>query len=340
VTQTRPVAGWTMPLAVPSSLVYGAVVRARNALWSMGLGVGRASKPVVSIGNIVAGGTGKSPMSRLVAQWMLDAGVRPLLATRGYGARDGIADEVEEFKALVPGAAVAVDPSRRRGVAAASAAGERFDAVLLDDGFQHRALARDLDVVLIDAQRPCLSDWLLPAGWLREPVTALRRADAIVVTQADDVDDALSEKIASISGREPIAWCRLEPRTLELRRGPTVVEQPFEWLAGRSVVVWAGLANPERVVSVVRARGASVRAAPRLRDHQPYDQALLRQLLEQAKGVDAIVVTGKDWTKLEGRIPPFAPPIAVLRAGWRFAAGEAQFHSTVLQVVKPNLQGS
>jgi tetraacyldisaccharide 4'-kinase len=220
------------------------------------------------------------------------------------------------------------------------ASGERFDAVLLDDGFQHRALARDLDVVLIDAQRPCLDDRLLPAGWLREPVTALRRAGAIVVTQADDVDEALSARIESVSGRAPIAWCRLEPRTLEMHRGTTVAEQPFAWLAGRSVVVWAGLAHPERVVSAVRAQGASIRSAPRLRDHQPYDQALLRQLLEQAKGVDAIVVTGKDWPKLAGRIPPFAPPIAVLRAGWRFAAGEAALHSTILRVVKPNLHGS
>jgi tetraacyldisaccharide 4'-kinase len=329
-----------MPLAVPASVAYGAVVRARNALWSMGLGVGRAPKPVVSIGNIVAGGTGKSPMSRLVAQWMLDAGARPLLATRGYGAVQGIADEVEEFKALVPDAAVVVDASRRRGIAAAISTGERFDAVLLDDGFQHRALARDLDVVLIDAQRPCLDDWLLPAGWLREPTTALRRAGAIVVTQADDVDDALSARIESIAGRAPIAWCRLEPRTLEMHRGTSVTEQPFAWLKGRSVVVWAGLANPERVVSAVRAQGASVRSAPRLRDHQPYDQALLRQLLEQARGVDAIVVTGKDWPKLAGRIPPFAPPIAVLRAGWRFAEGEAALRSTILRVVKPNLHGS
>jgi len=340
MSTTRPVAAWAMPLAVPASLAYRAVVRARNTMWSMGLGVGRAPKPVVSIGNIVAGGTGKSPMSRLVAQWMLDAGVRPLLATRGYGAVQGIADEVEEFKALVPGAAVVVDPSRHRGVASAAASGERFDAVLLDDGFQHRALARDLDVVLIDAQRPCLDDWLLPAGWLREPVSALRRAGAIVVTQADDVDDALSARIESIAGRAPIAWCRLEPRTLDMHRGTAVSEQPFAWLDGRSVVVWAGLANPERVVSAVRAQGASIRSAPRLRDHQPYDQALLRQLLELAKGADAIVVTGKDWPKLAGRIPPFAPPIAVLRAGWRFAAGEAALYSTILRVVKSNLRGS
>jgi tetraacyldisaccharide 4'-kinase len=329
-----------MPFAVPASLAFGTVVRVRNAMWSIGLGVGRAPKPVVSIGNIVAGGTGKSPMSRLVAQWMLDAGVRPLLATRGYGAVQGIADEVEEFKALVPGAAVVVDPSRRRGVASSVASGERFDAVLLDDGFQHRALARDLDVVLIDAQRPCLDDWLLPAGWLRESVSALRRAGAIVVTQADDVDHDLSSKIESIAGQAPIAWCRLEPRTLEMHRGTTVTEQPFAWLSGRSVVIWAGLAHPERVVSAVRAQGATIRSAPRLRDHQPYDQALLRQLLEQSKGADAIVVTGKDWPKLAGRIPPFAPPIAVLRAGWRFAAGETALVSTILRVVKPNFHGS
>jgi len=329
-----------MPFAVPASMAYGTVVRARNALWSLGIGVRRAPRPVVSIGNIVAGGTGKSPMSRLVAQWMLDAGVRPLLATRGYGAVQGVADEVEEFKALVPGAAVAVDPSRRRGIASALASGERFDAVVLDDGFQHRALARDLDVVLIDAQRPCLEDWLLPAGWLREPVAGLSRAGALVVTQSSGVDDALAARIESIAGRAPIAWCRLEPRTLEMHRGTTVTEQPFAWLDGRRVAVWAGLANPERVVSAIRGQGAAVHAAPRLRDHQPYDQGLLRQLLEQAKGLDAIVVTGKDWPKLAGRIPPFAPPVAVLRAGWRFWAGETALHSTILRVVKPNLHGS
>ncbi|MEY4534033.1 MAG: tetraacyldisaccharide 4-kinase [Planctomycetota bacterium] len=336
----RPVPAWAMPIAVPASLAYGAAVRGRNALWSLGLGVGAAGVPVVSVGNIVAGGTGKSPMSRLVAQWMLDAGVRPLLATRGYGAVDGLADEVEEFKALVPGAAVAVDASRRRAIAGARSRGERFDAVLLDDGFQHRALARDLDVVLIDAQRPCLDDWLLPAGWLREPVEGLRRAGAIVVTQSDGVDDALAARIERLAGRAPVAWCRLEPRTLEMHRGSTRTEQPLEWLDGRTVAVWAGLAHPERVVGAVRAAGATVRSAPRLRDHQAYEQGLLRALLDQARGVDAIVVTGKDWPKLAGRVPPFAPPIAVLRAGWRFTAGEAVLHSTILRVVKPNLRGS
>lgn len=340
MSPSRPVAAWAMPFAVPASVAYGAAVRARHALWSMGVGVRRVPKPVVSIGNIVAGGTGKSPMSRLVAQWMLDAGVRPLLATRGYGAAHGVADEVEEFKALVPGAAVAVDASRHRGIVRALDGGERFDAVLLDDGFQHRGLARDLDVVLVDAQRPCIDDWLLPAGWLREPASALRRADAIVVTQAGGVDQSLAERIESMAGRAPIAWCRLEPRTLEMHRGTSVTEQPFAWLEGRSVAVWAGLANPERVVSAVRSQGAQVRSAPRLRDHQPYDQGLLRQLLDQAKGLDAIVVTGKDWPKLAGRIPSFAPPIAVLRAGWRFAAGEADLHSTILRVVKSNLGGS
>lgn len=335
-----PVPAWAMPLAVPASAVYGAVVRARSALWSLGIGVVPAGVPVVSVGNIVAGGTGKSPMTRLVAGWMLDAGVRPLLATRGYGAAGGIADEVEEFKALVPGAAVAVDASRARGIAAARAKGELFDAVVLDDGFQHRALARDLDVVLVDAQRPCIDDWLLPAGWLREPATALRRAGAIVVTHAEGFDEALASRIEAVAGKAPIAWCRLEPRSLEMHRGTTVTEQPFAWLDGRTVSVWAGLARPERVVSAVRAQGAIVRAAPRLRDHQAYDQGLLRALLDQARGSDAIVVTGKDWPKLAGRVPPFAPPIAVVRAGWRFAAGESALHSTILGVVKPNLNGS
>lgn len=337
---TRPVPTWGLPLAIPASIAYGAVVSVRNALWSAGIGIHRARVPVVSVGNIVAGGTGKSPMTRLLAQWMLTAGVTPLLATRGYGAVDGLADEVEEFKALVPGAPVVVDARRRRGIEKASRAGERFGAVLLDDGFQHRALARDLDVVLIDALRPCLDDWLVPAGWLREPASSLKRAQAIVVTHAEEPDPVLARTIESRSGRTPVAWCRLEPTSLEVRRGAQCTEQGIEWLGGKAVAVWAAVAKPERIVGVVRGLGASVRTAPRLRDHQAFDQGVIRSLLEASRGVDAIVVTGKDWPKLAGRIPPFAPPVVVLRASWRFAQGEEALRSTVLGVVKTNLNGS
>ncbi len=336
----RPVPGWALPAAIPASWIYGLASRARHAAWSAGVGVHSIDAPVVSVGNLVAGGTGKSPMSRQVCSWLLASGVRPLLATRGYGAVGGLSDEVEEFRSLVPDAAVAVGANRRQAIARARAAGESFGAVVLDDGFQHRSIARDLDIVLIDGQRPCLRDHLLPAGWLREPASALRRAQAIVVTQADDVDDALGSEIECRSGCRPIAWCKMQPSHLDVHRGHAMQEQPLSWLEGKPVVVWAALARPERVVSAVRLLGASVRSAPPLRDHHPFDQTTLKALLDQARGAAAIVVTGKDWPKLVGRVPAFAPPIAVVRASWRFAHGEAALHSTVLGVVKPNPERS
>ncbi|MBL8756996.1 MAG: tetraacyldisaccharide 4'-kinase, partial [Phycisphaerae bacterium] len=184
-----PAPGW---LGVPLARVYGAVVGWRNARFDRGVGVTRVGVPVVSVGNVSVGGTGKTPMVMWLARRLMERGERPAIALRGYkGGRGGAgSDEATEFRRWLPEVPLAVGGDRVATIGAlrGSAEGARVSCVLLDDGFQHRRLHRDLDVVLVDATRDPFADRLLPAGWLREPVEGLKRAGAVVLTRYDAGD--------------------------------------------------------------------------------------------------------------------------------------------------------
>ncbi len=206
---TGPLPGYMAPLTIPASWIYGAAVAARNARLDRGGGVAAIDRPVVSVGNLTAGGAGKTPMVAWIADLLGAHGRKPVIAMRGYGARPPEpSDEEAEYALRLPDVPVVADPDRLSALRRFLDANPAVDSVLLDDGFQHRRLARDLDLVLIDATRETLGDRLLPAGFLREPPSALRRADAVVVTRAVRVDDAIAAKIRAAHGRPPVAWSR------------------------------------------------------------------------------------------------------------------------------------
>lgn len=318
--------------AMPLAWAYGLGVRLRNARFDAGSGVRSLPLPVLSVGNVTAGGTGKTPFVAWLASALRARGHRPLIAMRGYGAEPGEAgDEELEYRDLLPGTTVVAHPRRHQAVAAhllrVAAAADAPDCVLLDDGFQHRQIRRDLDLVLVDAQRPGLDDRLLPSGWLREPAGGLGRASGVIVTRTDASNAAaLDAAVRREHGRPPIAWTRHAWRRLMRYDAQGEQMLPLSWLRGRRVLLFAGVGNPASVRASAETEGATIADAPRVPDHVRVTAETLRRLRDQASGKDAILLTRKDWVKfrrLFGDAPPPAdlPPWIVPDLAIEFVEG-------------------
>ena len=287
------------------SLPYAAAVAVRSAAYDAGvLPVARAAIPVVSIGNLTLGGTGKTPLVAWVARHFRAMGIAVAIVSRGYAARAGEkSDEAKELAILVPDVAHEADRDRvaavRRAVARHGA-----DIAILDDGFQHRRLARSLDIVTIDATDPFGGGRLFPRGLLREPLAALSRADAVVVTRCDLVDSgtvaSIVETVRSRCGsRTPAVWA-------ESRHGPTRLRfasgdaAPLEHLAGRRVVAVCGIGNPAPFRATLERLGAATVGSLTFPDHHDYDDGDLARIVDAAKRSDAewVVTTLKDLVKI------------------------------------------
>lgn len=365
------------PLLLPLALPWRLAIARRNARFDRGVGVRRLPVPVISVGNLSAGGTGKTPVVRRLARTLQEAGVRPAIALRGYAAgADGRSDEAMEYEDLLPGVPVVVGADRFAAVSARLEAAGRgeglaFDTVLLDDGFQHRRLARDLDLVLVDATRPFTRDRLLPAGRLREPASSLARADAVIVTRSGgrpDPADRHADLAAAIErhhGGPPIAWTDHAWRGLEHVAGPapaTVTpasandEGPpvataaspiaLAALEGARVGLVAGTGHPEAVAASVRVRGGDVVWTHAAGDHARYARGELATLARAAAdaGAAMLVVTRKDWVKLrptEGTAPVdsgpdggLALPVVVPDLAIEIVAGAAALEARLLAAVR------
>ena len=300
---------------------YRAAVTARNAMYDRGLRrVVRLPRPVVSVGNITTGGTGKTPMVAFIARWMLDRGVRPGVLMRGYKGGPAGNDEAvllrEELGDRVP-----VEPDPDRAAAAGRVLDQHPDvrAFILDDGFQHRRIHRDLDLVLIDATRPFGFEHVLPRGLLREPAENLRRANAVVVTRADQVDPqtlaALDQRITALSGKPPTAHVALEWATLRDADGR---EHPVDLLRGKKVLAVCGIGNPAGFCHALAAHVQPQFHLTRFPDHHHYTAGDVAQINELARqeNADALVMTEKDWVKwrklqaARSAVPVFRPRVA------------------------------
>lgn len=306
----------------------------------------RASVAVVSVGNLTVGGTGKGPLVRWLVATLRDAGATPVIALRGYRAGPQGSDEALEHARLLPGIRVAVGRDRAAAIDEALALDHAIDVAVLDDGFQHWRLARDLDLVLIDATRPALDAPMVPAGPRREPIGALRRADAVIVTRCDRVDASLAARIEALHGRAPIAWCRhawdsltlhawgkeTSIRNSEHEAGERVARH---WLATKRVGVISAIGHPEAFFAQVSAHSAQAMWLLRGRDHDHFDAAQLDHLGVRVRDerIDAIVTTMKDWVKLEriqnAGTPLHGVPFVVPTVSIEFIAGEAALRELV-----------
>ncbi|MFH0944822.1 MAG: tetraacyldisaccharide 4'-kinase [Planctomycetota bacterium] len=302
------------------SIPYGLGARLKNVLFD--LGVRRAAKvevPVVSVGNLTTGGTGKTPLVELLARSAVQAGMRPAILTRGYrrsGEAEG--DEVRLYRRLLPSVDVVVDPDRVRGARAAREKGAGL--LILDDGFQHRRLARGLDLVLADARDPFSSGRLLPFGMLREPARGLARAGALILTRCGratqgEIDSACEEARALAPGITILLEDHLPDRLVDLEgaSGPDLEE-----LMGLPVLVFSGIADPTTLAETVGGLAADVLAVSDFGDHHPFSPADLEELQRDAVRVGAkmVVTTEKDLMRIsgwQGEVPLYALRI---RAGW------------------------
>ncbi|MBX3380089.1 MAG: tetraacyldisaccharide 4'-kinase [Phycisphaeraceae bacterium] len=306
-------------LGTPLAAGYSRIIGSRNAAFDAGRGVVEIDRPVISVGNLSVGGTGKTPMVAWVVRALLEAGHHPAIAMRGYSKGGAASDEAEEYQTSLAGVPVIAQPDRLAGLLSlfATETGEACDCVVLDDGFQHRRLARQLDIALVDATRNPFGDRLLPSGWLREPVSSLRRAGVVVLTHAESAAasdvNGLKGDVAEIAPDALVAVARHVWKGLVVAGRDGQQEENVTWLRGKRVVAACGIGNP---IPFVRAVADAAGNPPKefvRPDHDPFLPRTLEQLVRMANDADAIVVTGKDWSKLK-RIRPDAWPCPVVRA--------------------------
>lgn len=297
---------------VPCALLYGWITAVRAWLYRSGaFRAGRLPRPVISVGNITVGGTGKTPVTAYLARLLITKGARVAVLSRGYGGSlagsiaivsDGTriyytaqecGDEPCLLASTIPGLIVVVGADRH---AAGLLAMEQLrpDVFLLDDGFQHLRLHRDLNILLLDARRPFGNGWCLPAGLLREQWQAALRSDLVIMTRC------LSEaaKPVCLPADHPCFISRHVLRDLVPLVGGTAC--PFAVLAGRKVMAFAGIASPELFFNELEALGMDVVARVGLPDHAKYDQQCEQLLYDTmtSSGAECAVTTEKDGVKL------------------------------------------
>jgi tetraacyldisaccharide 4'-kinase len=282
---------------------YTLAVSIRNRRYDRGgTSVHQVSVPVISVGNLTLGGTGKTPMVKWLAQTLENLGARVAIVSRGYGAAAGQQnDEALELAQALPNVPHVQNRDR---VAAAQEAIEKFDpqVLLLDDGFQHRRLARDLDIVLLDALEPFGFEHVFPRGTLRESLTGLARAGVICLSRADAVSpterDSIKCRVAKLAPQA--AWCELAHAASHLVNFSGQI-QPLEYLVGKRVAAFCGIGNPAGFRHTLSATGCEVANKREFPDHYAYTPADLTELSDAAIGSSAqfVVCTQKDLVKVQ-----------------------------------------
>jgi tetraacyldisaccharide 4'-kinase len=347
VTPVRPI-----PALAPFGSLYLRVAALRNALFDRGTWrAERAAAPVLSVGNLVAGGTGKTPAAAWFAALLADERRCVAIVSRGHGGvratdpllvRDGGAPRAtaheagdEPYLLALEGAAPIVAVGRERVAAAALACSTGATAIVLDDGFQHRWLARDLDVVLLDAADPFGGGRGLPAGLLREPPSGLARAGLILLTRAPEAllvprllevaewPAALASTLRDACAARgvplpPVAAATHVPAALALPDGRS---EPPASLAGRELVAVSGIARPDAFAATLASLGGRLAARLDFDDHHRFDDADARAIADAARHAPGalVITTAKDAI----RWPVGAPAPAVLKIAFRVPAEDA-----------------
>ena len=339
------------------SQVFKGVVLARLFLYNVGifrrypLGC-----QVISVGNITAGGTGKTPVVEIFARELQKSGRKVAILSRGYRKKelpwyqrlfsetiepprvvsDGNrllldsemgGDEPYMLASNLPGVVVLVDKNR---VKSGRYAVKRFgcDTLILDDGFQYQKLRHRLEIVLVDKTNPFGNAHLLPRGVLREPIRNLKRADFIFITKSDGHSEALRQQIRALNNRAEIIECCHQPRFLQTVY--TAERVPLEWLKGRTVTSLSGIAVPQSFENSLRLMGARVIHCERYADHHRYHAQEIIDAVNRAADLhaDALMTTEKDAVRFP-RLETTPVPVYYVRVDIELLSGTENFHDAV-----------
>ncbi len=317
-SESPGLAGALLPPLFAAEALFRAGAALRSALYDRGvLRAAHAAAPVVSVGNLAVGGAGKTPAAIAVAERLLARGRRVALLSRGYGASRHDARVVSDGSRLLLGAAEGGDEPvlvagrlpgvrvlcgpRRADLARTAVEEMGADALVLDDGFQHRSLARDLDVVVLDAARPFGNGHLLPAGPGREPRSALGRAHLVWLSRVDAAPPRALESLRALAvaatGRQPVESVHSPVDVLD---GGLLRSLGLDAIRGRRVLLLAGIANPGGFRRTLAALGADVVTERAFADHHRYSPADIAATLAAAEAArcDLVVTTEKDAVRL------------------------------------------
>ena len=315
-------------LLPPLSILYGAVTRTRLSMYRRGtFQTTRLDRPVISVGNITTGGTGKTPLVEWVARTLAATGKKVCILTRGYGRKDPHVQVIvsDGYEVLASPSEAGDEPyllaTNLKGMAAVISSADRIaagqeaikdfgtDCFVLDDGFQHLRLARDLNIVTIDATNPWGGGSLLPYGRLREAREGLSRADCVVLTRCDQASklDALRAEVASLTSDRPVFQSEMRTsRVSPLKNGSEPLTAPAQ------VAAFCAVGNPSSFYEHLRRSGYELVLEKSFPDHHAYSQEEIDAIVREAKALalTALVTTAKDAVKL--RTLSFSIPCYVL----------------------------
>ncbi len=316
----------------PFGLIYGGLWRIREMLPG---NPARLPVPVISVGGLTVGGSGKSPVAAEASRTLLGAGLKTALLSRGYGRSPGdslvvvsdgrevlahagaAGDEPVMLARAVPGLVVIVCADRARAGRLAIA---RYGAevLVLDDGFQNRRLRKDLEIVTVDGRRPFGNGRLLPAGPLRMPASEIARADVIVITKLGGDDDPAPVRDAIAAQARGVTI--LEGRTVpaEIRDVETGKSLSIDIMRGRKVAAMCGVAEPESFAQLLDQEGMKVAGRFFFADHHVYGAQDVRRVRERAHAIEAVITTEKDAVKLDPAWLRGEPPVLVLATRTEF----------------------
>lgn len=304
-------------LLSPAGLAYGVIMKFRNNLYDRDVFKAWSSPiPVVSIGNITTGGTGKTPLVDWIVRFYHRSGISAAIISRGYGrstkgalvVSDGsrmrlgsreAGDEVAMLAARNPSSIVIVAEKRQEGVELLMRefAGRLPDVIVLDDAFQHRKIARDLDIVVINATEPLTDARMLPAGHLREPLSGLGRADLFILSKiTNDTGAAAIVQHLKPFGK-PVVLSKVSPGqpVLVKKSGTGIHGEP-----GTRVLAFAGIGAPESFLRSLREAGLEVVSSHFFRDHQPYTRESVTMIVSESEKLGLLpVTTEKDWFRIQ-----------------------------------------
>jgi len=305
------------------SQVYRLILSLRKVIYSIGLFKRhQLACPVISVGNLTMGGSGKTPLVAFIARTLKEKGVQPVILIRGYmgeraNARSQDSDEAVMLEHMLPGIPVLAGPDRVRN-ARDFLSQNKADVFLLDDGFQHWPLARDIDIVMIDATNPWGNGCLLPRGILREPKNALLRARIFVLTKTDlgaGHVPKIKNDLSLINPEALIVETVHKPVSLDDMRSGAAMD--LASIRGQKVCAVCSIGDPGSFTKTLTGLGVNIDVSFAFMDHHNYKRADIKQIIQSCddREIATIVTTAKDAVKLKPFLGAFAEHMRILSLG-------------------------